>query len=143
MAVDAAADEVKAEEFDAIIVPVGRAASKMRLHQPMVNLVRQADRLGKVVAAVCHGPQVLITAGVVKGRRVTSWPSVAEELRNAGATWVDEPVVQDGNRITSRKPADLPQFNQAVIQALLIERPSGKDSKGERHGPKELRHAGV
>ena len=116
--VDATADNVKAEDFDAIIVPGGYAPDKMRLHQSMVDLVRKAHDLGRVVAAICHGPQLLISAEIVKGRRVTSWPSVAVDLRNAGADWVDTPVVQDGNLITSRKPADLPRFNKAIIEAL-------------------------
>jgi protease I len=116
--VDATADKVKAEDFDAIIVPGGCAADKMRLYQPMVDLVRKAYDSGKVVAAICHGPQLLISAGIVRGRRVTSWPSVAVDLRNAGANWVDAPVAQDGNLITSRKPADLPKFNKAIIEAL-------------------------
>ena len=116
--VDATADNVKAEDFDAIIVPGGYAPDKMRLHQSMVDLVRNAHDLGRVVAAICHGPQLLISAEIVKGRRVTSWPSVAVDLRNAGADWVDVPVVQDGNLITSRKPADLPRFNKAIIEAL-------------------------
>ena len=116
--VDATADEVKAEDLDAIIVPGGYAPDKMRSHQSMVDLVRKAYDLGKVVAAICHGPQLLISADIVRGRRVTSWLSVAVDLRNAGADWVDAPVVQDGNLITSRKPADLPRFNKAIIEAL-------------------------
>lgn len=84
----------------------------------MIDLVRKAFELGKIVAAVCHGPQLLISADIVRGRRVTSWSSVAVDLKNAGAIWVDEPVVQDGNLITSRKPADLPKFNTAIIKAL-------------------------
>lgn len=115
---DVTADKVSAEDFDAIIVPGGYAADKMRLHQPMIDLVRKAHDLGRVVAAICHGPQLLISADIVRGRRVTSWPSVAVDLKNAGADWVDEPVVQDGNLITSRKPADLPRFNKAIIEAL-------------------------
>ena len=115
---DATADKVDAGQFDAIIVPGGYAPDKMRLHQPMIDLVRKANAAGKVIAAVCHGPQLLISAEVVKGRRVTSWPSVAVDLRNAGAIWVDQAVVRDGNIITSRKPADLPQFNEAIIEAL-------------------------
>jgi protease I len=115
---DATADKVDAGQFDAIIVPGGYAPDKMRLHQPMIDLVRKANAAGKVIAAVCHGPQLLISAEVVKGRRVTSWPSVAVDLRNAGAIWVDQTVVRDGNIITSRKPADLPQFNEAIIEAL-------------------------
>lgn len=116
--VDATADRVKAEDFDAVVVPGGYAPDKMRLYQSMVDLVKKAHDLGKVIAAICHGPQLLLSAGVVKGRRVTSWPSVAVDLKNAGAKWVDEPVVQDGNLITSRKPADLPRFNEAIIEAL-------------------------
>lgn len=118
VAVEATADKVRAEDFDAIIVPGGYAPDKMRLHQPMVDLVRKAHELGKVVAAICHGPQLLISADIVRGRRVTSWPSVAIDLKNAGADWVDDTVVQDGNLITSRKPADLPRFNKAIIEAL-------------------------
>jgi len=116
--VDTTADKVKVEEFDAIIVPGGYAPDKMRLHQPMIDLVKDAYKAGKIIAAVCHGPQLLISAGIVKGRRVTSWSSVAIDLVNAGAVWVDEPVVRDGNIITSRKPADLPEFNKAIIKAL-------------------------
>jgi len=116
---DVTADKVKAEDFDAIIVPGGYAPDKMRLHQSMIDLVRKAHDLGKVVAAVCHGPQLLISAGIVRGRRVTSWPSVTVDLQNAGANWVDEPVVEDGNLITSRKPADLPRFNKAIVDALV------------------------
>ena len=116
--VDIDADKVRAEDFDAIIIPGGYAPDKMRLHQPMIDLVKRVHDLGKVVAAICHGPQLLISADVVRGRRVTSWPSVAIDLKNAGANWVDEPVVRDRNLITSRKPSDLPMFNRAIIQAL-------------------------
>jgi protease I len=118
MKVNFAADKVNAEDFDAIIVVGGYAPDKMRLHQPMIDLVRKAHDLGKVVAAICHGPQLLISADIVRGRRVTSWPSIAVDLKNAGADWLDEPVVQDGNIITSRKPADIPKFNKAIIEAL-------------------------
>jgi protease I len=117
--VDTTADKVKADEFDAIIVPGGYAPDKMRLHQPMVDLVREAHNKGKIIAAVCHGPQLLISADIVRGRRMTSWPSVAVDLKNAGAIWIDEPVVRDGNIITSRKPADLPKFNKVIINALI------------------------
>jgi len=116
--VDTTADKVSAEDFDGIIVPGGYAPDKMRLHQSMVDLIRKAHDAGKLIAAVCHGPQLLISAGIVRGRRVTSWPSIAVDLRNAGAEWVDAPVVQDGNIITARKPADLPRFNKAIIEAL-------------------------
>jgi protease I len=119
--VDTTADRVDAGQFDAIIIPGGYAPDKMRLHQPMVDLVREAHAKGKIIAAVCHGPQLLISADIVRGRRVTSWPSIAVDLKNAGAIWVDEPMVRDGNIITSRKPSDLPKFNKALIKALLAE----------------------
>ena len=112
------ADEVKVDDFDAVIVPGGYAPDKMRLHQPMIDLVRKAYEQGKVIAAVCHGPQLLISADIVKGHKITSWPSIEVDLRNAGAEWIDAPVVQDRNLITSRKPADLPRFNKTIIQAL-------------------------
>ncbi len=115
---DTTADKVKADEFDAIIIPGGYAPDKMRLHQSMIGLVRKAHDEGKTIAAVCHGPQLLISADIVRGRWLTSWPSVAVDLKNAGADWVNEPVVSDGNIITSRKPADLPKFNKAIIEAL-------------------------
>jgi len=116
--VDATADKVRAEDLDAIIIPGGRAPARMRKYKSMVDLIKKADELGKIIAAVCHGPQLLIAAGIVKGRRLTSWPSVAAELKAAGAEWVDEAVVRNGNLITSRKPADLPRFNKAIIEAL-------------------------
>jgi len=118
VSVDTTADKVKAEDFAAVIIPGGYAPDKMRRDQAMIDLVKKAYELGKVVAAICHGPQMLISANIVRGRRVTSWPSIAVDLENAGAKWVDAPVVQDGNLITSRKPADLPRFNKAIIEAL-------------------------
>ena len=116
--VDVTADKVKAEDLDAIIIPGGRAPARMRQNKAMVDLVKKANELGKVIAAVCHGPQLLIAVGIVKGRCLTSCPAVAAELKDAGAEWVDEAVVRNGNLITSRKPADLPRFNKAIIEAL-------------------------
>lgn len=124
--VDVSANEVSANDFDAIIVPGGYAPDRMRLHQAMIDLVRQAFDSGKIVAAICHGPQLLISAGIVRGRRVTSWPSVAVDLKNAGAKWVNEPLVRDGNIITARKPSDLPRFNKAIIEALMNQRSPGR-----------------
>jgi protease I len=119
IAVDTTADKVKLEDFDAIIVPGGYAPDKMRLYQPMIDIVKKAHDAGKIIAAICHGPQLLISADIVRGRQVTSWPSIAIDLKNAGAIWVDEPVVRDGNIITSRRPFDLPKFNKAIIEALI------------------------
>ncbi len=117
--VDTTADKIDITRFDAVIIPGGQAPDKMRLHQPMIDLVKRANNAGKVIAAVCHGPQLLISANMVQAKRLTSWPSIAIDLRNAGAIWVDRPVVRDGNLITSRKPADLPRFNKAIIEALV------------------------
>lgn len=112
------AAEISAAEFDAIIIPGGHAPDRMRLYQPMIDLVQQAHDSGVILAAICHGPQLLISADVVGGHRVTSWPSIAVDLRNAGAEWIDAPVVLDGSLITSRKPADIPRFNSAIIHAM-------------------------
>jgi protease I len=116
--VDSTPENVRIDQLDALVIPGGNAPDKMRLNQSMVDLVRRAHDLGKIVAAICHGPQLLISADMVKGRRITSWPSIAVDLTNAGATWVDESVVEDGNIITARRPADLPRFNKTMIDAL-------------------------
>jgi protease I len=115
---DTTADRVNHQDLDAVIVPGGYAPDKMRLHQPMIDLVRKAYDSGILVATVCHGPQLLISADIVRGKRMTSWPSIAVDLKNAGAEWVDKEVVKDGNLISSRKPSDLPSFNKAIIEAL-------------------------
>ncbi len=131
---DIAAGDARAGDFDAVIIPGGYAPDWMRLCQPMVDLVGAADGMGKVMAAIGHGLQLMISAEVVKGRRVTSWPSIAVDLINAGAEWLDEAVVQDGNIITSRKPADLPRFNRAILRALgtLEGRTARADGTDER-----------
>jgi protease I len=115
---DTTPDKVNIREYDALYIPGGYAPDKMRLHQSMIDLVRQFADAGKLITALCHGSQMLISADIVRGRRMTSWPSVAVDLKNAGAEWVDQPVVIDGNFITSRKPDDIPQFSKAVIEAL-------------------------
>ncbi len=116
--VDAAANAVSAGDFDAIIVPGGYAPDRMRRHQPMLDLVRGVFERGGVVAAICHAGWVPISAGLVKGKRVTSVPAIKDDLINAGAKWVDQEVVQDGNLITSRMPSDLPAFCRTIIAAL-------------------------
>jgi len=116
--VDVQADQVKAVEFDAVVVPGGYAPDMMRRHPAMVALVRDAAQQGKVVAAICHAGWMLVSAGVLKGRKVTSFFSIKDDLIAAGANWVDEEVVVDGNLITSRKPDDLPAFCRTIVQAL-------------------------
>lgn len=115
---DVAAGSVTSGDFDAVVVPGGHAPDKMRLRHAMVDLVRDAMAAGKPVAAICHGPQLLISADALRGRTLTCWPSIAVDVKNAGGLYVDKPVVEDGNLITSRKPDDLPMFNDALIRAL-------------------------
>jgi len=118
VSVDLQAEQVKAVEFDAVVVPGGYAPDLMRRHPAMVQLVRDAAQQGKVVAAICHAGWMLVSAGILKGRRATSFFSIRDDLVAAGADWVDAEVVVDGNLITSRKPDDLPAFCRAIIQAL-------------------------
>jgi protease I len=116
--VDASADQVSAADFDAVIVPGGYSPDRMRRHQSLLKLVRDAFAAGKVVAAICHGGWVPASAGILRGKRVTSFFSIKDDLVNAGAKWEDREVVVDGNLITSRDPDDLPAFCRAIIAAL-------------------------
>jgi protease I len=117
--VDATLDEVSADEFDALLLPGGQInPDKLRLEENAVALVKAFAKAGKPVAAICHGPWLLVEADVVKGRTVTSWPSIRTDLRNAGAEVVDQEVVVDGQFITSRKPDDIPAFSKALIEAV-------------------------
>lgn len=109
---------VRAEDFHAVVIPGGYAPDYLRRSPELVEFVRRMAEAGKVVAAICHGPWVLCSARVVRGRRLTSFHSIRDDLVNAGAIWVDEEVVRDGNIITSRTPADLPAFARTIIAAL-------------------------
>ncbi|MGH9387956.1 MAG: type 1 glutamine amidotransferase domain-containing protein [Vicinamibacterales bacterium] len=115
---DRAAAGSQAAEFDALVIPGGYAPDKMRLIHPMLDLVRDVMRAGKPVAAICHGPQVLINANVLRGRTLTCWPSIAVDVKNAGGRYVDKPVVEDGNLITARKVDDLNHFTDALVRQL-------------------------
>ena len=115
---DRSADQVQASHFDAVIIPGGYAPDRMRLHKSMVDLVRESHRQGKVVAAICHGGWMLVSANILKGKRVTGYAAIRDDLVNAGAAYEDIEVVRDGNLVTSRKPADLPAFCRAIFQAL-------------------------
>jgi protease I len=117
--VDLTLDEVSANDYGAIVLPGGQMnPDSLRLEDKAIDLIRQFDKAGKPVAAICHAPWLLIEAGLVDGKKVTSWPSVRSDLKNAGGNVVDQEVVVDGNIITSRKPDDIPAFSQAVIKAL-------------------------
>jgi protease I len=110
--------DLKPESFDAVVIPGGFSPDILRREPRIVSFVRRAFELGKPVAAICHGPSLAISAGIVKGRRVTSWISIKDDLLNAGAIWEDSPVVVDAGLITSRCPDDLPEFCLAAITAL-------------------------
>ena len=115
---DLAAAEVKADDFDAIIIPGGYSPDHMRRHKEMVDLVTEAARKGKVLAAICHGPWMLCSAKCLKGRRVTGFFSVRDDIENAGGIYEDAACVRDGNLVTSRTPDDLPAFMQGIFAAL-------------------------
>jgi len=118
---DASLGEIDPAAFDALVIPGGVAnPDTLRMEQDALNIVRAFFSAEKPVAAICHGPWLLAEADVVEGRTLTSWPSIRTDLRNAGAEVVDQEVVIDGNLVTSRKPADIPAFNDALIG--LIER---------------------
>jgi protease I len=111
-------EEVNVDDYEALIIPGGRAPDRMRINKGLIKIVRDFYERGKVIAAICHGPQMLIEADVLRGKRATCWKSVATDLKNAGATFVNSPVVIDGNIVTSRFPADLPKFCRETIKLL-------------------------
>jgi protease I len=117
--VDVPLSQAKASDFDALLLPGGVAnPDQLRMNPQAVSFVREFFEAGKPVAAICHGPWILIDAGVVKGRKVTSWPSLKADLTNAGATWVDQEVVTDNGLVTSRKPDDIPAFNRKMLEEI-------------------------
>lgn len=115
---DTSAERVRAADFDAVIIPGGYAPDHMRRHPAMVKLVREAAQQDKVVAAICHAAWMLVSADVIRGKRVTCFFSIKDDVVNAGGLYEDREVVRDGNLITSRMPKDLPAFCRAIIEAL-------------------------
>ena len=116
-AVDRLVEEADASDYDALLIPGGVGnPDQLRADENVVQFTRDFFEQGKPVAAICHGPWMLVEAGVVKGRKVTSWPSLQTDIRNAGGNWVDEEVVVDQGLVTSRKPADIPAFNDKMIE---------------------------
>ncbi len=116
--VDADLEDCKEDDFDAIIIPGGYAPDKLRTYIELLELVRAMHASKKVIAAICHAGWVLVSAGIIKGKKVTSYPGIKDDMINAGAKWSDEEVVVDGSIITSRKPADLPAFCREIIKKL-------------------------
>lgn len=117
--VDRTLADANPEEYLAVVLPGGAAnADAIRLDEQLHTFLRAMDTAHKPMAFICHAPWELISAGLARGRTMTSWPSLQDDIRNAGATWVDREVVADGNLITSRKPDDLPAFNRELLQRL-------------------------
>jgi protease I len=111
--------DVIAADYDALLLPGGVGnPDQLRMHEDAIGLIREFANTEKPVAAICHGPWLLVEADLLRGRQATSWPSIRTDLKNAGANVVDEAAVTDGNIITSRKPDDVPEFTQALIEAI-------------------------
>ena len=116
---DITMDEASADDFDALVLPGGvRNPDHLRLHDNVIELIKDFDRQGKAIGAICHAPWLLVEADLLRGRTATSWPSIRTDLRNAGARLVDEPAVTDGNIVTSRNPRDVEAFTMAVIDLI-------------------------
>jgi protease I len=117
--VDLPVSKAAIDDYQALVLPGGVAnPDALRTDEDAVAFIRDFVASGKPVAAICHAPWTLVEAGVLQGKRLTSWPSLRTDITNAGGTWVDEQVVVDGNLITSRKPDDLPAFNSAILEAV-------------------------
>jgi len=130
--VDRTIEEVDASDYDALMIPGGVGnPDTMRMDENMVQLVREFFEQGKPVAVICHGPWMLVEADVVRGRRVTSWPSLQTDIRNAGGEWVNEEVVVDQGLVTSRKPDDIPAFSARMLEEFAEGRHAQQREKTE------------
>jgi protease I len=116
--VDAPAESANVSELDGLVIPGGYAPDRLRRHAAVLKLVRDMDRAGKLIAFICHAGWVPASAGILKDRRITSFFSIRDDMEHAGAQWTDDPVVVDGNLVTSRSPDDLPDFCHAIISYL-------------------------
>jgi protease I len=123
--VDRTVEEASPDDYDALMIPGGVGnPDLLRGDENAVAFVRDMHEAGKPLAVICHGPWMLVESGVVRGKRVTSWPTLETDIRNAGGEWVDEEVVVDGNIVTSRKPDDIPAFNREMLRIFAGERAS-------------------
>jgi protease I len=126
--VDKTVEEVSAADYDALLVPGGVGnPDQLRADENAVNFVREFAESKKPMAVICHGPWVLVEAGIARGRTLTSWPSLQTDIRNAGGNWVDEEVVVDEGLVTSRKPDDIPAFNKKMIEEFCEGRHEDRD----------------
>ena len=130
--VDQTLDQVRADQFDAVLLPGGAMnADTLRVHPRAQEFVRQMNQAGKPIAFICHAPWLLVSAGLVKGRSLTSYHTIQDDIRNAGGKWQDEEVVQDKNWVSSRQPTDIPAFNRAMIE-LFAQQSSGQKKPGSQ-----------
>jgi protease I len=131
--VDLALLKANASEFDAVVLPGGVInGDAMRIEKRAQQFVQEMDRAGKPIAVICHGGWLLISAGLVKGRRITTWPTLQDDMRNAGADWQDREVIRDRNLVSSRKPDDLPAFNREMLGAIGDTRPAKAAGEQQR-----------
>jgi protease I len=128
--VDKTLDQVRADQFDAVLLPGGAMnADTIRVHPRAQEFVREMNQAGKPIAFICHAPWLLVSAGLVKGRSITSYHTIQDDIRNAGGKWQDAEVVQDKNWVSSRQPSDIPAFNRSMIE-LFAEQSSGQEKTG-------------
>lgn len=138
--VDVPLTSARAEDFDALLLPGGVVnPDQLRINASAVDFVRAFFDAGKPVAAICHGPWTLIDAGVARGRKMTSWPSLKADLTNAGAAWVDEEVVCEQGLVSSRKPKDIPAFNQKMLELFGKSRDLGQPPQIARDSANQAR----
>jgi protease I len=137
--VDMALSKANASDFDAVVLPGGVInGDALRIEKRAQQFVQEMDRAGKPIAVICHGGWLLISAGLVKGRRITTWPTLQDDMRNAGADWQDREVIRDRNLVSSRKPDDLPAFNREMVNAIAETRPS-RTTNAEQRDSLEVR----
>lgn len=128
--VDQTLDQVRAEQFDAVLLPGGAMnADTLRVHPRAQEFVREMNQAGKPIAFICHAPWLLVSAGLAKGRSMTGYHTIQDDIRNAGGKWQDEEVVRDKNWVSSRQPTDIPAFNRTMIE-LFAEQSSGQKKAG-------------
>ncbi len=116
--IDASAHDVSVNDFDALFIPGGYSPDKLRINESVLTFIKNFLQSGKPILLICHAPQLLITADVLRGRKITGWKSIVQDIKNAGAEFIDQEVVEDGNLISSRSPRDIPAFIQVTLRKL-------------------------
>jgi len=137
--VDLAVAQADANDFDAVLLPGGVInGDALRIDKKAQQFVQEIDRAGKPIFVICHGPWILVSAGLVKGRAITSWPTLQDDIRNAGGNWRDEKVIRDRNWVSSRKPDDLPAFNDEIVK-MLTDLQTGKTTRADNRDSRDIR----